>query len=159
VYAPQAYGALPPGAVPYPPPGYPVVQAAAPPAPRPPAAPPVRTAQASAPKPPVVRGQAPDDVTPPARATVAMPSPGQLGVSAKLADGAADWVAIHKRLQELGVGTFQVDRLNAEVFQFTCLLPAAEAGKTHRIEAHGNTEAEAARRALDEAQRWRDQRQ
>ena len=155
-YAPQTYSGLPPGAVIYPPPGSPVVQAAAP---RQPAAPPVRTTQAASPKPPVVRGQAPDDKAPPAHTTVAMPSPDQLGVSAKAADGATDWVAIHKRLQELGVATFQVDRLNAEVYQFTCLLPTAEAGKTHRIEAHGNTEAEAARRALDEAQRWKEQRQ
>ena len=84
-----------------------------------------------------------------------MPSPEQLGVGARPADG--DWTAIHKRLQDLGVATFQMDRLSPEVFQFTCLLPTAEPGKTHRIEAQGATETEAARRALDEAQRWREQ--
>ncbi len=86
-----------------------------------------------------------------------MPSPEQLGVGAHSADG--DWTTIHKRLQELGVATFQVDRLSSDVVQFTCLLPTAEPGKTRRIEAHGATEVEAARRALDEAQRWREQRQ
>jgi hypothetical protein len=84
-----------------------------------------------------------------------MPSPEQLGVGARPAEG--DWTVLHKRLQELGVSTFQMDRLSADVVQFTCLLPTAEPGKTHRIEAHGATEAEAAQRALDEAQRWREQ--
>ncbi len=86
-----------------------------------------------------------------------MPSPDQLGVVGRSADG--DWTTIHKRLQELGVVTFQVDRLSADVVQFTCLLPTADPGKTRRIEAHGATEAEAARRALDEAQRWRERQQ
>ena len=86
-----------------------------------------------------------------------MPSPDQVGVAARPADG-CDWTVFHRRLQELGVVTFQVDRLNADVYQFTCLLPTAEAGRTHRIEAHGATEGEAVRRALDEAQRWLSQR-
>ena len=106
-------------------------------------------------RPPIIRGQAPDSIVPPGRPTVAMPSPEQLGVGGRPAD--SDWTVIHKRLQELGVATFQVDRLSAEVVQFTCLLPTADPGQTHRIEAHGATEAEAARRALDEAQRWREQ--
>ena len=154
-YDPMAvYGSLPPGAAPYPPPGYAVQPAV----PRPAAAQPVRTAQAP-PKAPVVRAQAPDDVKPQVRTTVAMPSPDQLGVSGGPADGGCDWTATRRRLQDLGVVTFQVDRLNAEVYQFTCLLPSSEPSRTHRIEAHGTTEAEAVRRALDEAQRWRDQRQ
>jgi len=61
-------------------------------------------------------------------------------------------------MQDLGVISFQLDRLNADVFQITCLLPTSEAGRTHRIEAHGATEAEAVRCALDEAQRWKSQR-
>ena len=101
----------------------------------------------------------PDDLAPPARiAPVAMPSPDQLGVNVRPADGACDWTAIHRRMQELGVISFQMDRLNADVFQITCLMPTAEAGRTHRIEAHGATEAEAVRCALDEAQRWKSQR-
>ena len=83
-----------------------------------------------------------------------MPSPEQLGVGARPADD--DWAAIHRRLQQLGVVTFQADRLSPDVIQFTCLLPTADPAKTHRIEAHGATEVEAARRALDEAQRWRE---
>lgn len=154
-----AYGALPPGAVPYAPPGYPVQQAyGQPPAPPPQAAPPVRTAQA-APKAPVIRAQAPDDIKPQVRSTVAMPSPDQLGVNARPADGSCDWTAARRRMQDLGVVTFQVDHPSAERYQFTCLLPTAEAGRTHRIEAQGASEAEAVRRALDEAQRWRTQAQ
>lgn len=148
---------MPPyAAAPYgPPPGY-VVQ---PPVPRPVQAPaPVHTAQGALPPPAVVRGQAPDSVTMVASvAPVAMPSPDKLGVGGRPADGASDWTAIHRRIQELGVVSFQADQLSAEVYQFTCLMPTAEAGRTHRIEGHGATQAEAARRALDEAQRWRDQ--
>jgi hypothetical protein len=137
------------------PPGYGPVPYAQPPAPRPAA--PVRTAQAPAPR-PVVRAQM-ADVVPPARiAPVAMPSPDQLGVIVRPVAGACDWTAIHRRMQELGVVSFQMDRLNADVFQITCLLPTAEAGRTHRIEAHGSTEAEAVRWALDEVQRWKSQR-
>jgi hypothetical protein len=139
------------------PPGYGPVPYAQLPAPRPAA--PVRTAQAPAPRPPVVRAQMAEDVVSPARiAPVAMPSPDQLGVNVRPAAGACDWTAIHRRMQELGVVSFQMDRLNADVFQITCLLPTAEAGRTHRIEAHGSTEAEAVRCALDEAQRWKSQR-
>ena len=101
----------------------------------------------------------PDDIVPPARiGAMAMPSPDQLGVNARPAEGVCDWTAIHRRMQELGVVSFQMDRLNADVFQITCLLPTAEAGHTHRIEAHGATEAGAVRCALDEAQRWKSQR-
>ena len=108
--------------------------------------------------PAVVRGQAPDSVTTVASVSpVAMPSPDKLGVAGKAADVAPDWEAIHRRIQELGVVSFQADQLSAEVFQFTCLMPTAEAGRTHRIEGHGATQAEAARRALDEARRWREQ--
>jgi hypothetical protein len=140
------------------PPGYGPVPYAPPPVPRQ-AAPSVRTAQAPAPRVPVMRGQMAEEAAPPLRiAPVAMPSPDQLGVNVRPAAGACDWTAIHRRMQELGVVSFQMDRLNAEVYQITCLLPTAEAGRTHRIEAHGTTEAEAVRCALDEAQRWKSQR-
>jgi hypothetical protein len=132
--------------VPYAPPGY--VQAPA--APR--QAPPVRAAQAVPPK-PVIRAQAADDAVPQARTVVAMPAPDQIGVAARPADG-CDWTAFHRRMQEMGILTFQMDHPTAEVYQFTCLLPTAEPGRTHRIEAHGANEGEAVRRALDEAQRW-----
>ncbi len=67
-------------------------------------------------------------------------------------------MAIHQRMQELGVVSFQMDRLNADVFQITCLVPTAEAGRIRRIEARmGQLEAEAVRCALDEAQRCKSQ--
>ena len=152
---PQGYPAPTYAAAPYaPPPGY-VMQ---PPAPRPPqAAPPVRAVQAAAPK-PVIRAQAQDDYAPPPRpAPLAMPSPQQLGVAARSGDGGCDWTALHRQMQDLGVASFQMDRPNGDIYQFTCLLPTAEAGRTHRIEGHGATQAEAVRRALDEAARWREQ--
>lgn len=138
------------------PPGYGPVPYSPPVAPRP--ASPVRIAQASALPPAIIRGQMADDVgSARSIAAVAMPAPDQLGVNAHLANGACDWTAIHRRVQELGVVSFQMDRLSPEVYQITCLVPA-EANHTHRIEAHGATEAEAARCALDEVQRWKSQR-
>jgi hypothetical protein len=151
----MTYG-LPPGAILYPPPGATIIPAAPPGAP---AAPATRVAQTPPPKPAVVRGQAPGDAAKPVRAPVAMPSPEQLNVAARLPEGAPDWSAAHKRMQDLGVVTYQMDRPNGDVYQFTCLLSSAQPGRTHRIEAHGKTEAEAVRSALDEAQRWREQRQ
>jgi hypothetical protein len=153
-FAPGSVTMLPPG---YNAPTYGAVPYAQPPIPQP--APPVRSAQAAAPRAPVVRGQMAEEAIPPIRTfPVAMPSPDQLGVNVRPAAGACDWMAIHRRMQELGVISFQMDRLNADVFQITCLLPTAEAGRTHRIEAHGTTEADAVRCALDEAQRWKSQR-
>jgi len=147
-FAPPTVTMLPPGygPVPYAPPARPT-------------APPMRSAQTAVARPPVFRGQMTEEAAPPARTSlVAMPSPDQLGVNVRPAAGACDWTAIHRRMQDLGVISFQMDRLNADVFQITCLLPTAEAGCTHRIEAHGATEAEAVRCALDEAERWKCQR-
>jgi len=150
---PPGYGAPSYPAAPYgPPPGY----AVQPPPPRP-AQPSVRPAQASLP-PPVVRGQAPDSNIPAAEAApVAMPSPEQLGIAGRTADGGCDWTAIHRRMQDLAVASFQMDRPEGDIYQFTCMIPTAEAGRTRRIEARGATQGEAVRRALDEARRWRDQ--
>lgn len=151
---PPGYGAPSYPAAPYgPPPGY----GMQPPPPRPAQAPPVRTVQGSLP-PPVVRGQAPDANIPPATpAPVAMPSPDQLGVAGRTADGGCDWAAIHRQMQDLGVASFQMDRPDGDIYQFTCMMPTADAGRTHRIEARGATQAEAVRRALNEARRWREQ--
>ena len=136
---------LPPGAVTVLPPGAVVIAATAAGAP---AAPPVPTAQTPPPRKPLVRAQAPDTMLAPPRPAVAMPSPEQLGVGARPADG--DWTVIHKRLQELGVATFQVDRLRCGR-GFLHLHPAHRgAGQDAPHRAHGVTEGEAARRALDE---------
>ncbi len=116
---------------------------------------PVRAAQAPSPRAPVVRGQMAEQSAPPVPLpAVAMPSPDQLGVNAKPADGICDWSAARRRMQDLGIISYQLGRPDANVFEFTCLMPA-EAGRTHRIEAHGATETEAVRCGLDEAQRWK----
>ena len=102
-----------------------------------PAPPPLRMAQGTLP-PPVVRGQAPDAAAPPPPkpAPVAMPSPEQLGVAGR-ADGGCDWAAFHKKMQELGVSSFQMDRPNADSYQFTCMIPTGDTVRTHRIERVG----------------------
>ena len=136
-FAPAPVSMLPPGygPVPY--------------APPPPA--PVRTAQAPRLVARSCAGRWPNQ--PPRQCvgqSVAMPSPDQLGVNIRQAAAACDWTAAHRRMQDLGVISFQMDRLNADIFQVVCLLPTSEPGRTHRIEAHGATEAEAVRCALDE---------
>ena len=57
------------------------------------------------------------------RTSVAMPSPDQLGVNIRQAAAACDWTAAHRRMQDLGVVSFQMDRLNADIFQVICLVP------------------------------------
>jgi hypothetical protein len=99
-----------------------------------------------------------DDPAPARPGKLAMPSPEQLGVNAAKAADAPDWSATRRALQELGAVSFQLDRLPGGAHQFVCLLPTADPEKPHRVEAHGATEAEAVRRALDEARRWREQR-
>jgi hypothetical protein len=50
---------------------------------------------------------------------------------------------------------FQLDQLPGGTVRFSCLLPTAQAGGPHRVEAQAATEAEAVRLVLDQASRWR----
>jgi hypothetical protein len=109
--------------------------------------------------PPKVRFQRPDD--PPASerrpeskpATLTLPSPEELGISGKPAAAEIDWNAVHRRLNELGSQSLQVQRTN-EGYRCVCVLPAATAGRSQPIEAQGPTEAEAVRLTLARAEEW-----
>jgi hypothetical protein len=70
----------------------------------------------------------------------------------------ADWQTTRARLQACGAVSFQADRLGDGSWRFSCQLPTAQAGRTHRIEAQAATEAEAVRLALQRAEQWRNAR-
>ena len=116
--------------------------------------PPPRPAQAPPPK---VRAQSPEEPKPAARSTpLVMPTPEQLGIgsSARPAPAAADWSAARRRLELLGASCFQLEKRPAGGYRFVCLLPTAQPGRSHRIEAEADTEAEAVRVALERAEQW-----
>jgi hypothetical protein len=98
--------------------------------------------------------QAPDEPRTPARPpAVTVPSPEQLGL-APVASSGVDWDATRGRLRKLGASCYQIDRLSAGSYRFTCWLPADEAGKSYRVEAEGAGETEAVRLCLERAERW-----
>jgi hypothetical protein len=61
---------------------------------------------------------------------------------------------MHRRLDNLGVLCFNLDKGAPGGCRFTCLLPTAQQGRSHRIETRAATEAEAVRLAVAEAERW-----
>jgi hypothetical protein len=73
---------------------------------------------------------------------------------ARPADPAADWQAIRRRLDELRTDGFQLERLSAGGFRFTCWVPGGAGRKAQRFAGQGVSEAEAVRDALDQAERW-----
>jgi hypothetical protein len=84
---------------------------------------------------------------------VRSPPPEQLGIGEKAVADELDWNAVHRRLNELGKQSLQVQR-TADGYLCTCLLATAEAGRSQRIEAQGATEAAAVRLALARAEQW-----
>jgi hypothetical protein len=128
--------------------GLPVFPQAYPQAALPPATPLV---QAAIPNPtPKVRLQAPDE---PRLKAVAIPSPEQLGLT-PAASSAVDWNATRARLRQLKMICFQLDRVPAGGYRFSCWLPAEQSGKSYRVEAEGAGEAEAVQLCLERAERW-----
>jgi hypothetical protein len=86
---------------------------------------------------------------------VSIPTPEELGVSsARTATGNGDWLPGYRRLLDLGAYSFRIDRVRAGGFQITCLLPAGQTQRVHRIETQAATEGEAVRLAVEEAERW-----
>jgi hypothetical protein len=85
-----------------------------------------------------------------------MPSPEQLGVvRAKPAAGdGVDWTAARRRLERLGATCFHLEKLAPNGYRFTCLLPTAQTGRAHHVEAVAATEAEAVRLALEKSEEW-----
>jgi hypothetical protein len=68
---------------------------------------------------------------------------------------AVDWNVTVTRLRALEAVGFHLDRLPEGGYRFTCWVPAAQAGRTSRVEAMAATEAEAVRLALERAERAR----
>ncbi len=106
---------------------------------------------------PLVRAKgedAPPVTRPPAR--LAIPSPQQLGIAPAggSTTAAVDWNAARHRLDRLGAVYFHVEKLDAGGYRFTCLLPTAQRGHTHRVETVAATEAEAVHLALARAEAW-----
>jgi hypothetical protein len=94
--------------------------------------------------------QAPEETK---SAIVRIPSPEQLGL-APVASSSVNWETIRGQLRQLKAICFQLDRVAAGGYRFTCWLPAAESGKSYRVEADGPDEKEAVRLCLERAERW-----
>jgi hypothetical protein len=135
------------------PPAQPVFQ----PAPQPQAPPPYPAVAQAQPPARVVRGQAPEEpparlpVTAPRPAPLTLPPPEALGVAAARP---ADGDTLHRRLEQLGALSFQVDRLPQGGYRVNCSLPTSQPGRSHRIEVQAASAAEATRLALDKAEEW-----
>jgi hypothetical protein len=131
--------------------GFPVAQPAPAYVTLPPAVPRAQVAVAApAPK---VRMQAPDEPRAATRVATAIPSPEQLGLTRSQVSS-VDWDGTRGKLRQLGATSFQLDRVPAGGFRFTCWLPAEQTGKSYRIEAEGGGEAEAVRLCLERTERW-----
>jgi hypothetical protein len=136
---------------------------AAPTAAQVPVAPPSRPPVQEQPLPVIARGQIPDDpITPPAppavrardASPVMIPSPQELGIAGVRSAQAADWGALHQRLERLGASSTHAEKLGQDRFRFTCLLPTDKPNLLHRVEAEAGSEAEAVRLVLAEAEAW-----
>jgi hypothetical protein len=102
---------------------------------------------------PVVRAQAPEEPKPPRPPLLTLPPPEQLGVAVRpVENAAADWTALHARMKELGVQSFQMDKLADGRARFTCWLPLDRPGMTRRIECEAASALEAMQRGLREAE-------
>jgi hypothetical protein len=89
---------------------------------------------------------------------VHLPSPEQLGVASASSPSrlpTTDWVAIRKRLKDLGTVSFQLVQLPNGGCRFVCQLATAEFGQSHTIEANAASEAEAVEQALARAEQWK----
>jgi hypothetical protein len=87
---------------------------------------------------------------------LSLPSPESLGITATrtVERDVPDWTEAHRRLDRLGASCFQLAKLPHGGCRITCLLPTAEADRTHRIEAQAASESEALRLVLAKADAW-----
>jgi hypothetical protein len=85
-----------------------------------------------------------------------MPSPEQLGIpTPRPAESAgADWGTLHRRLDHLAPLCCRTEKLPQGRYRVALVLPTTQADRTQHVEAEGDTEAEAASRALDAAEAW-----
>jgi hypothetical protein len=84
-----------------------------------------------------------------------MPSPEQLGVAVRPSQAGLDGSALHTRFKELGVAGYHVESLTDGRCRFICWVPRGQPGVTRRIEVVADTEAEAVRLGLDQAEKSR----
>jgi hypothetical protein len=98
----------------------------------------------------VARGQSPDEAParPAVRRPLEMPPPEALGVPMPATD--LDWTDLRVRLDRLGATGFALEKLPAGGYRFGCQVPAA-GGQSRTVEGRAATEAEAVRRALEQA--------
>ena len=114
---------------------------------------PSQPAMASLPPPRTVRGQADDE--PVESRPLVLPTPEQLGIAVPTTTASPiDWTAIHRRLDQMGATCFQLERPVGGGCRVTCLLPTGQANHSRRLEAQANTQAEAVRLVLDQAEEW-----
>jgi hypothetical protein len=109
--------------------------------------------------------QAPEEVIPPRPARVALPSPEELGVipaapaaASTALDRPVDWNVTHDRLNRLGAVGFHLAKLANGACRVAFVLPTAQPGRMHHIEAEAASEGAAVCRALDLADQWVGQR-
>jgi hypothetical protein len=126
--------------------------------------------QAAAPRPvartPLIRLKGPDEDEPapsPSAAAAAaptrlrLPSPGELGLASELETphrASVDWADVHGRLDRLGALSFHQQKTTEGGYRVTFLLPTAQPDRTHEVDAHAETAAEAVRLALGHAEKW-----
>jgi hypothetical protein len=127
------------------------------------AAPPSPPLAQQTPPAPLFRGQIPDEPTrrhrpariQPVLAQLSMPSPEQLGVSVPGAatPSGGDWTALHRRLDLLGVHATDLEKYG-DGYRFVCVVPTGQPDHFRRFEAQAALDTEAARLALDAAEKW-----
>jgi hypothetical protein len=90
------------------------------------------------------------------RVALTMPAPDELGIPAPqpAASPTIDWAGVHAQLDHLEVRCFHLEKRAEGGYRITCLLAAAEPGRSHRIEAIGASEPEAIHLALAQAEAW-----
>jgi hypothetical protein len=102
---------------------------------------------------PLVRGQIDDTSAESARRPaqpVKLPTPEQVGVSAKKRVAEVNWDDVRQRLQRLKIASFHLQKLpNAQGFRFICALPG---GPGKQVQAEALTEVEAIDQALAQAE-------
>ena len=123
-----------------------------------------RLPQQQVPARPIIRAQREDDPvplsrpaqTPQRRLVISIPSPEELGVAQRRPpqNAALDWTEVHTRLDHLGASCFHLEKCSKGRSRVTCLLPTGQQGRSRRIEAEADTEAEAVRTALAKAEEF-----
>ena len=121
-----------------------------------------RPAVPPSPPAPIVRGQVEEQplaAPPPPRNTLKrleMPSPEELGVARRQEsrEERPDWTALHRRLDDLGARSIQLEKLARGGYLVSCLLPTSQADRYHRIESEAATEATAVRLAIERVEQW-----